>query len=106
MKIAVMKETHEGEKRVALIPPTVDKLVKLGAQVEIEAGLGETCRYEDSDYEKLGATVNKDRQNLLQTADIVLRLRKPPMEEIGLMKKGCIHVSYLDPFNEGELLEN
>jgi len=105
MKIAVMKETHEGEKRVALIPPTVDKLVKLGAAVEIEAGLGLTCRYSDADYEKVGATVNKDRQALLQSAEIVLRLRKPPMDEIPLMKKGCIHVSYLDPFNEAELLE-
>jgi len=105
MKIAVMKETHEGEKRVALIPQTVDKLVKLGAQVEIESGLGLTCRYEDAAYEKVGATVNADRKKLLQSADIVLRLRKPPMEEIELMKKGCLHVSYLDPFNEKELLE-
>lgn len=105
MKIAVMKETHEGEKRVPLIPPTVDKLVKLGAEVEIESGLGLTCRYEDSDYEKVGAKINSDRQALLKTADIVLRLRKPPIEEIELMKKGCLHVSYLDPFNEPELLD-
>ena len=50
MKIAVMKETHEGEKRVPLIPSTADKLVKLGAEVEIESGLGLTCRFEDADY--------------------------------------------------------
>lgn len=105
MKIAVMKEIHEGEKRVPLIPPTVDKLVKLGAEVEVESGLGLTCRYEDSDYEKVGAKINSDRQALLKTADIVLRLRKPPIEEIELMKKGCLHVSYLDPFNEPELLD-
>jgi NAD(P) transhydrogenase subunit alpha len=42
---------------------------------------------------------------MLQTADIVLRLRKPPMDEIPLMKKGCIHISYLDPFNERELVD-
>ena len=105
MKIAVMKETHKGETRVPLIPPTVDKLVKLGAEVEIESGLGATCRYEDADYEKVGAKVNKDREALLKSADIVLRLRKPPLEEIELMKKGCIHVSYLDPFNEIELVD-
>ncbi|KPJ98012.1 MAG: NAD(P) transhydrogenase subunit alpha, partial [Desulfobacterales bacterium SG8_35] len=105
MKIAVMKETFEGETRVALIPPTVEKLVKLGAEVEIEAGLGATCRYEDADYEKVGAKVNSDRKGLLQSADIVLRLRKPPIAEIELMKKGCIHISYLDPFNELELVE-
>ena len=105
MKIAVMKETYEGETRVPLIPPTVDKLIKLGAEVEIEAGLGSTCRYVDSDYEKVGAKVNSDRPKMLQSADIVLRLRKPPMAEVELMNKGCIHISYLDPFNELELVE-
>ena len=105
MKIAVMKETFEGETRVPLIPPTVEKLVKLGAEVEIESGLGLTCRYQDADYEKVGAKINSDRQGLLQSAEIVLRLRKPPMEEVGLMKKGCIHISYLDPFNELALVE-
>lgn len=105
MKIAVMKEIHEGETRVPLIPATADKLVKLGAELEIEAGLGETCRFTDADYAKVGAKINFDRQALLKSADIVLRLRKPPMEEIELMKKGCIHVSYLDPFNEGALVE-
>ncbi len=104
MKIAVMKEIHPGETRVPLIPASVDKLVKLGAEVEIEAGMGQSCRFADPDYEKVGATVNPDRQALLQSADIVLRLRKPPIEEVGLMKKGCLHVSYLDPFNEEELL--
>jgi len=105
MKIAVMKEIHPGETRVPLIPPSVEKLVKLGAEVEIESGLGETCRFVDADYEKAGAKIGKDRREMLQSADIVLRLRKPPIEEVELMKKGTIHVSYLDPFNEKELLE-
>src|SRR5210317_224437 len=105
MKIAVMKETFEGETRVPLIPPTVEKLVKLGAEVEIESGMGATCRYGDADYENVGAKVNNDRKGMLQSADIVLRLRKPPIEEVELMKKGCIHISYLDPFNELDLVE-
>lgn len=105
MKIAVMKETRQGEMRVPLIPPTVDKLVKLGAEVVIESGLGRTCRFEDGDYEKVGAVIGSSREEMLQTADIVLRLRKPPIDEIPLMKKGCIHISYLDPFNEKELVD-
>jgi len=105
MKIAVMKETHAGEKRVPLIPPTADKLVKLGAEVVIESGLGQTCRFEDADYVKVGATIGTSREEMLKTADIVLRLRKPPMEEVDQMKKGCLHVSYLDPFNESELVD-
>ncbi len=105
MKIAVMKETHAGETRVPLIPPTVEKLVKLGAELEIEAGLGLSCRYQDSAYTEVGAKVGSSREDMLKNADIVLRLRKPPMEEIELMRRGCIHVSYLDPFNEVELVD-
>jgi len=73
--------------------------------VEIEAGLGEKCAFSDTDYEKAGARINPDRRALIGGADMVLRLRKPPMEEIEWMRRGGIHVSYLDPFNELELVE-
>lgn len=105
MKIAVLKETHPGELRVPLIPPTAEKLVKLGAEVEVEAGLGPSCRFSDEDYAKAGARVNPSREELLKSADIILRLRKPPSEEVALMKKGGIHISYLDPFREVELVD-
>ncbi len=105
MRIAVMKENHPGERRIPLLPVTAEKLVKLGAELVIEAGLGQSCRFEDADYEKAGATVSASRRELLQSADMVLRLRKPPADEIELMRQGCIHVSYLDPFNEAELVE-
>ena len=105
IKIAVPKETHPGEKRVAMIPATLKKLVGLGAQIEIESGLGETCRYSDQDYLDAGAVLAGSREEMLAGADMVLRLRKPPLEEVSLMRRGCIHVSYLDPFNEQELVQ-
>jgi NAD(P) transhydrogenase subunit alpha len=105
MRIAVIKESYPGERRVPLIPATAEKLVKLDAELMIESGLGLNCRFADTDYEKAGAVVVASRRELLQSADMVLRLRKPPADEIELMKKGCIHVSYLDPFNEAELVE-
>jgi H+-translocating NAD(P) transhydrogenase subunit alpha len=105
MRIAVMKETYPKERRVPMIPATAEKLVKLGAELVIESGLGLSCRFADADYEKAGAAVSSSRHELLQSADLVLRLRKPPAEEVGLMKKGCIHISYLDPFHEAELVE-
>jgi NAD(P) transhydrogenase subunit alpha len=46
-----------------------------------------------------------DRDATLATADMVLRLRKPPLEEIAKLKRGCIHVSFLDPFNERDLID-
>ncbi len=105
MKIAVMKETHPGETRIPMVPSTVDKLVKLGAEVVVESGAGLTCRFDDAVYEAAGASISASREELLQTADIVLRLRKPPLAEIPLMRQGTLHVSYLDPFNEVELVD-
>ncbi len=105
MKIAVLKETHPGETRVPLVPATAEKLVKLGADLTVESGLGATCRFTDEQYTAAGAKVESSRQNLLQDGDIILRLRKPPLEEVGLMRKGALHVSYLDPFNELELVD-
>nr|WP_320012664.1 Re/Si-specific NAD(P)(+) transhydrogenase subunit alpha [uncultured Desulfobulbus sp.] len=105
MNIAVMKEVHPGETRVPVVPATVDRLCKLGAKVVVEAGTGLNCRFEDAAYEAVGASIESDRKAMLAQADIVLRLRKPPLEEISLMRKGTIHISYLDPFREKELVD-
>lgn len=105
MKVGIPREIHPGEKRVALVPETIAKFVKLGAEVEVESGLGASCHQRDDDYSKAGAKVVNDRRALLANADIVLRLRKPPREEISQLKRGSIHVSFLDPFNEGALVE-
>ncbi|TFG45912.1 MAG: NAD(P)(+) transhydrogenase (Re/Si-specific) subunit alpha, partial [Candidatus Brocadiia bacterium] len=98
-------EVHPGETRVPVIPQTVEHLVKLGAEVEIESGLGVKCFFTDQDYSTAGAKISSDRKGLVASSDIVLRLRKPPVEEIAWQKKNSLHISYLDPFNEKELLD-
>jgi len=105
MKISVPKETHPGETRAPMTPESVAKLVKLGAQVEVEAGVGVGAGFGDAAYTAAGATITADRRALLGSADMVLRLRKPPAEEIALLKSGCIHASLLDPFNGKELIQ-
>ena len=105
MKISVPRETYPGESRAPLTPDSAGKLVKLGAQVEVEAGLGIAAGFPDDAYLKAGALINADRKELIASGDIVLRLRKPPVEEIAWLKSGCIHASLLDPFNEKELVE-
>ena len=104
MKISVPRETHPGETRAPLIPNTAEKLVKLGAQVEVEAGLGAAAGFPDEAYSMAGATVVTDRKSLISSGDIVLRLRKPPAEEVNWLRQGSIHASLLDPFNEKELV--
>ena len=105
MKISVPRETHPGESRAPLTPDSLGKLVKLGAQVEIEAGLGLAAGFSDEAYLKAGAIITADRKELISGGDIVLRLRKPPVEEIAWLKQGAIHASLLDPFNEKELVQ-
>ena len=105
MKISVPRETHPGETRAPLTPDSVAKLVKLGAQVEVESGLGLGSGHADAAYTAAGATLAPDRQALLSSADMILRVRKPPVGEIALLKAGCVHMSLLDPFNEKELIQ-
>lgn len=105
MQIGVLKETHPGENRVALIPDTVKKLVKLGADITVESALGQGSGFADDEYAEAGAAVSSDRNGMLGQSDIILRIRKPEADEVGRIKQGCIHISYLDPFNEGELVD-
>ena len=105
MQIGIPKETHPGENRVPIIPDTVKKLCQLGAEVLIEGGLGLGSGFRDKEYTEAGANISPDRTALFSNSDILLRLRKPDLSEVALMKSGCIHISYLHPFNEQELVQ-
>jgi NAD(P) transhydrogenase subunit alpha len=105
MQIFVAQEANPQEKRVALVPAAVAKLIKLGAQVAVESGLGRSIYFPDDDYVAAGASIEKDRKKGLAAADMVLRLGKPAPDEIDSLKSGSIHISYLDPFNEPDLLQ-
>ena len=104
MRLAIPRETHPGENRASVTPETVKKLVRLGADLAIESGTGAGAGFSDEAYAAEGASVVTDRDALLGSADMVLRLRKRDLEEVAKLKPGCIHVSYLDPFNEHALI--
>ena len=106
MRIAIPKETHPGENRVPIIPEHAKKLVRLGATLVVESGMGVGAGFTDEEYIDAGASISTNRSELFGTADLLLRLRKPEPDEIALMQRGCIHISYLDPFNEQELIRS
>ncbi|MBT8138791.1 MAG: NAD(P) transhydrogenase subunit alpha [Gammaproteobacteria bacterium] len=105
MRIAIPRETESGERRAALVPDSVKKLVRLGAEVKVEQGLGSAAGFSDEEYGEAGAQVLSDRATLLGAADMVLRVRKPSIDDLALLKPGCIHASFLDPFNETDLID-
>lgn len=106
MHIGVPKETWPGETRVALVPQNAKKLVNLGLSVTLETGAGVAAGFLDAEYEEAGAVISSDRQQLLSSADIVMRVRKPDAGEVSSLKSGAINMSFLDPFNEKELVES
>lgn len=104
MKIFAPKETDPIETRASLDPAAVKKLVGLGAEVLVESGLGVLSDHPDASYEEAGATIVSDRESSLGSADIITRVRKPASEEVEKLKEGAIHISFLDPFQETDLI--
>lgn len=105
MQFFIPKETAPGETRVAATPEAVSRLVKLGADVSVETGLGTASGFPDDLYAQAGASVSADRGGLLAAADAVIRVRKPPLDEIGVMKAGALHISHLEPFTAHDVLD-
>ncbi|WP_404365979.1 NAD(P) transhydrogenase subunit alpha [Sphingomonas sp. MMS24-J45] len=97
MKIAVLRETAEGERRVAATPETVKKFIGLGATVAVEAGAGGGASIADSDYQNAGATV-ADRAGVLSGANIVLGVQGPAAETLAGVAPGAWLAAALNPF--------
>ena len=106
MIVFAPKESDPRETRAALNPETAKKLVGLGYEVCVESGIGEASGHVDADYEGAGAKVSPDRAGQLGGADFVVRVNKPGAEELGKLKEGAMHISFMDPFNEPELLKS
>ncbi|RCJ42189.1 NAD(P) transhydrogenase subunit alpha [Nostoc minutum NIES-26] len=102
MRIAVAKEIEVCERRVALNPDTVARLVKQGLEVQVETGAGERSFFSDSAYEAAGAKIIDDPAQLWGEADILLKV-SPPQEredgrsEIDLLREGAVLISFLNP---------
>lgn len=105
MQITVLKETERGESRVALVPESVKKLTGMKVAVTVESGAGIEAGSGDADYEAAGGTVTKYRGALLEAADVVAVINRPPAEDIARMKKGAILVGFLRPLDEPEKLK-
>jgi H+-translocating NAD(P) transhydrogenase subunit alpha len=104
MQIAVITETDGHETRVAATPETVKKLIGLGASVRVEAGAGRASGITDADFESAGASLAKGAKEVLEGADIVLKVRRPSASEIKLMPKGALVLAIMDPYDQTEAL--
>lgn len=104
MKIAVLKETAPGERRVAATAETVKKFVALGATVTVEAGAGESASVADSDYAAAGAAVGS-RESALAGADILLGVQGPDPDSLAGAPAGAWLVAGLNPFGDRDRVD-
>ena len=111
MIIGIPREVTAGERRVAGTPDTVQRLAKLGFEVHVESGAGDSARYPDDAYAEAGAEVVDDAAALWSGSDLIIKIHPPKSipdtdrHEVDLLREGGILVSLIDPAQNEDLLE-
>jgi NAD(P) transhydrogenase subunit alpha len=105
MNIAVPHERAPGERRVALTPDIVGKLIKSGNAVAVEQSAGASAGFPDAAYTAAGATIAPSYAALVADADIVVRVTKPADAELDAMRKGAMVIGFLAPLGDPRSVE-
>jgi NAD(P) transhydrogenase subunit alpha len=103
VNVAVLKETQANERRVALTPSVVPKLIRLGARVHMQSGAGEAIKLADRAFKDVA--IVDDRASMVADADVVLAVQPPALDVIDAMKPGAILVCFIHAANEPELVK-
>jgi NAD(P) transhydrogenase subunit alpha len=104
-RIGVPREIFPGEKRVATVPEVVEKLIKLGFKVAVEAGAGDLANFSDDTYRAAGAEVIEGAAALWAASDIVFKVSVPTSAEVEMMREGCILIGFIWPAQNPELMQ-
>jgi len=105
VKVGVIKETTAGERRVAVVPDTVSKLIGAKLEVAVQAGAGSQAFFSDDAYQKAGASVVPDAKRLINDADALLKVQPPTLDEVAALKPGAILISFLQPSSNAEVVK-
>lgn len=110
MRIGIPKEIAVGERRVAVVPDTVAKLVASGMEVFVESSAGEEANFTDEMYGEAGATLSPDAASLLGGAEVILKVQGPVANrvlgkhEVELMAEGATLIAMLQPMTNLDLV--
>ncbi len=104
VNVAILKETHPHERRVALVPSVAAKLVKLGARLHMQSGAGDASGLVDAAFKEVSFTTN--RRGMVKDADVVLAVQPPAVDVINEMKEGAILVSFIYAGKQPKLVKH
>src|SRR5262245_56043213 len=105
MKLGVPTEIAAGERRVALVPDALGTVRKLGLEPIVQAGAGAGAHFADADYEKHGATIIAERDRLFSDSDMLVKVQRPSVDEVALMRDGAVLVSFLQPASNPDIVK-
>ena len=111
MIVGVPQEIIPGEKRVALVPEGVEKLIEADLEVLVQSGAGAKAGYSDASYEKAGASIEADAAGLYSRADIVLKVREPAADsgsgegEVESFRNDTALISFIFPASNPEIVK-
>ena len=107
MLLGIPREIVEGERRVAIVPETVQKLVRAGSSVAVESGAGAGSYHEDAAYEAAGATIARSAAELYAKADIIAKIHRPQsvagVDELAMLRSGTSLIAMLWPLQHPDL---
>lgn len=105
MKVGIPSEIFPNELRVAATPKTVKRLQKQGFEVYIQHNAGVKANFSDKEFEEAGAKIVQTAADIYGQSDIVLKVKEPSTEEVGMMREGLVLLSYLWPAQNQDLLK-
>jgi NAD(P) transhydrogenase subunit alpha len=110
MKVAVVKETFPGERRVGLVPASVPLLIKSGLEVLVQSGAGEAAGFADQLYVDKGAKIAASRGEAF-SADIIVQVRslgtnlKAGRDDLTRLRSGQVLLGMCDPLGEPKAVD-
>jgi NAD(P) transhydrogenase subunit alpha len=105
MRIGALRETAQGEARVAMTPASAADLRKLGHACLVQSGAGEAAGFSDEAFRAAGVEVVPDAGALIDGADVVVKVRPPGEDEVARLREGQTLISLFYPSQNETLLE-
>jgi len=99
--VGVLTETAAKETRVAVVPEIATKLKAAGVRVLIERGAGAAAHFPDALYTDAELS---DAATILGSADVLLKVQPPSVEELGALKKGAVVIGYMQAYARPDLV--
>ncbi|MBD0318380.1 MAG: Re/Si-specific NAD(P)(+) transhydrogenase subunit alpha [Thermoleophilia bacterium] len=104
MRVGVVRERAEGERRVAIVPDTARRLLTEGTEVLVESGAGTRASFPDREYAEAGAAL-VSAEELYAATELVVRVRPPAGDDLERLHDGQVLVGVLAPLVNPELAE-